>query len=258
MYTSTEIFERDAMWIVQLAALRPDNVQFGTGSAFICRGHIVTCGHNISVNAANTLVAMFHGTVWAGAQSAQFAKPHDHLKGYSDENSYDFAILDSFPDRQKFSGLELTDRDPNVGEPVVSLGYPLDDGQLTMHAGIVSAVYKSGPATMLKLDMSVNAGNSGGPLISLVDGKVLGVVVRKATGLTRAFDQLEAVMRQNLTALSQPSGGRVIVGGIDPVELARATQTQLQHLASEIRRSANVGIGYAIYVDPLRNEQSLA
>lgn len=256
MLTPAEIFRESSQWTVRLVAADVNKSVLGAGSGFISRGRIVTCGHNISKPTISMIEVMLIGTIW-GENRFLGLDIKDRILGFSDENSYDFAILDFINEREKFPGLELSDRIPEVGEPVVSLGFPLDDENLTLHQGVVAAVHKSGPATMLKLDMSVNAGNSGGPLISLIDGRVVGVVVRKATGLTKAFDQFFSVIDQNIALLSQPNMGGVSISGIDPIKVTLAQQQQLKDLAAQIQRSANVGIGYAIYVDPLRNENGL-
>lgn len=141
-----------------------------------------------------------------------------------------------------------------MGEPVCALGFPFGEPHLTIHQGIISAIYKSGPATLLKLDMSINASNSGGPLISMKDGRVVGVIARKATGLLKqAFDELIESFRRNIEVFESASG--VSIMGIDPMEGLIVSQRQMEMVSKQIERSANVGIGYAIWIDPLRNEK---
>jgi hypothetical protein len=107
---------------------------------------------------------------------------------------------------------------------------------------------------MLKLDMSVNPSNSGGPLIDLNSGRVSGVVARKSTGLSSAFEELRDSFDANLKALKEAGG--IAMSGIDPFEVMRATQYQMKAVAIELERSAQVGIGWAVYVDPLRAENA--
>jgi hypothetical protein len=45
--------------------------------------------------------------------------------------------------------------------------------------------------------------------------------------------------------------------GINPLEVLTIGQRQMKQVSLEIRRSANVGIGYAIWNAPLRNETAL-
>jgi hypothetical protein len=93
----------------------------------------------------------------------------------------------------------------------------------------------------------VNAANSGGPLILPETGEVIGIVTRKATGLSNMFDILRDSLRRNLQELTRlrSGGGSISIGGVDPVQAAEVTQSQLLILLDQIERSANVGIGYA-------------
>jgi S1-C subfamily serine protease len=72
---------------------------------------------------------------------------------------------------------------------------------LTCHVGIISSFYESGPAKIIQLDASVNPSNSDGPLIDQNTGEVLGIVTRKATGLTKGFEQLRETLRQKIAAI---------------------------------------------------------
>ncbi len=74
-----------------------------------------------------------------------------------------------------------------VGEPIIVIGYPLADklgvSQVSVTQGIISAL----DADMVRLNVSVNAGNSGGPVLD-ASGSVVGVVraVLKGTGFAIA------------------------------------------------------------------------
>ena len=47
-----------------------------------------------------------------------------------------------------------------------------------------------------------------------------------------------------------------MLAGIDPLEFFRITQTQMKGVSQQMHRSAQVGIGWAVYVDPLRSESA--
>jgi hypothetical protein len=191
-------------------------------------------------------------------QTPEWAYPPGtpHLLGFSAEQSFDYAIVEPPAGVQLGPDLQFTAELPIPGHSVCALGYPFEDPHLTIHQGLVSAVYASGVATMLKLDMSVNPSNSGGPLLSLETGRVLGVVARKATGLTQAFAQLMQSYQDNINAL-QSAQGMIALGSIDPIAALIAGQHQMRSVSVEIQRSANVGIGYAIWCDPLASEAHL-
>jgi S1-C subfamily serine protease len=99
-------------------------------------------------------------------------------------------------------------------------------------------------AHVIQVDASVNAGNSGGPLVDPVTGVAIGIVTRKATGLSKMFEQLRQSAESNLK-IAQAATGGISIGGVDPVQAFIASQHQMLQTFNEIERQANVGIGYA-------------
>jgi S1-C subfamily serine protease len=176
----------------------------------------------------------------------------------SDEKNFDFAVLD-IPQLQKQQGHQFRFAPPEkrrIGTPVVFLGYPLEHLNLVCHAGLISSLYPSGPTQIIQIDGSVNASNSGGPLLDLESGEVLGIVTRKATGLSRMFQDLLQSFDNNIRAL-ECARGMLGLGSVDPVAALVASQHQMQHVAREIERSANVGIGYAFSAEHVASEAAL-
>jgi S1-C subfamily serine protease len=115
----------------------------------------------------------------------------------------------------------------------------------------VSSTFGKAGVRYVQIDGSVNHGNSGGPLIDITDGKVLGIVTRKATGLTKDFEGLDKVLQSNIDLLNRSSGS-VFLSGIDPIAATRMIQEQLRVVARNIGRSANVGIGFAYHISEVR------
>jgi len=91
---------------------------------------------------------------------------------------YDLALLkvnyDSVP------GLWLADSDSiDAGDPVVAIGTPLDKIlSSTLTKGIISGTREFGGIRMIQTDVSINSGNSGGPLIN-DKGEVIGMSTLK-------------------------------------------------------------------------------
>jgi len=124
--------------------------------------------------------------------------------------------------------------------------------QLTAHLGHVSSIHERNGTKVLQIDGSINGGNSGGPLVN-EDGNVIGVVTRAVTGLIEEqFERLVNALRHNQEAL-QGGGARVLLGGIDPIQALRASQTAMEQIARDLHRSANVGIGYAYSAEYVRD-----
>jgi len=180
------------------------------------------------------------------------------LKSGSERNQFDFAILD-IPElvnqKDTFQFSLKTGSDKRIGERVAFLGFPFDHLNLTCHTGIISSFYLSDPATVIQLDASVNASNSGGPLIDQNTGEAIGIVTRKATGLTKQFDALRETLKKNITTMRAASSGvRVSIGGVDQMGALIASQSQMLGTLDEIERQANVGIGYAFSIKHLMND----
>jgi hypothetical protein len=176
----------------------------------------------------------------------------------SQEQSYDYAVF-RYPEAIRADDHQFALVVPGtrrMGDPIALLGFPLEHDNLTCHQGVISSFYKSGLAQVIQLDASVNAGNSGGPLIDPETGEAFGIVTRKATGLTAMFEQLRQSAIQNIQ-LAQAGGGGINIGGVDPVQAFIASQNQMLHTFNEIERQANVGIGYAFSAEHILEEPCL-
>lgn len=228
---------------------RRQGQRIASGSGFLSKGLLITNNH------------LFRGppdcTVALGIQPTQDPRSREEviipyqtfaraLVSGSDERNFDFAIL-RLPELQAEARHNFELRAPtdvSIGDPVLVLGFPLEHRNLVCHAGAISSLYSSGPTNVIQLDASVNQSNSGGPLVDPSNGNVLGIVTRKATGLSGLFDQILAAFDQNISALNGVKG-HMNISGFDPAMPMIHAQHQMKALSQEIQRSANVGIGYA-------------
>ena len=118
---------------------------------------------------------------------------------YYDEGR-DVALVD-IPGK-KYKGLHLSTEQVPTGEDVFAIGTPVDVslGQ-SVSSGIVSGKRKMEDYIFIQTDVSINGGNSGGPLIDYL-GNVVGVVVAKRTdaeGIALAIPIQEALDALNIT-----------------------------------------------------------
>lgn len=111
-----------------------------------------------------------------------------------------------------------------VGNGAFVVGYPMGIAEQVL----ISAHIASVSPTFLRLDASVNHGNSGGPLFNRI-GEQIGVVNAKHGSLSVFLAQLRNY---------QP-GASMAIGGVDPVQA-------IQVLIGEMEKNLNLGIGYAI------------
>ena len=95
----------------------------------------------------------------------------------------------------------------------------------------------------LRVDASVNQGNSGGPLFNS-SAEQIGVVNAKHGSLSAYLSQL----------MNTRPGASISISGIDPVQT-------IQILISEMQKNLNLGIGYAVptsVIKPLHGILSVA
>jgi len=138
-----------------------------SGAGFVVdaqRGWVVTNAH-VTTRSPATIRMRARGNAWIPAKRV-YVDPY-----------LDIAVITA-ADRGKMNGMTAAmlacDGFPAVGHPVGAFGHPwsLD---FTGTRGIVAGVSDRFEAGALLTDAPINDGNSGGPLISLATGKVVGV-----------------------------------------------------------------------------------
>lgn len=243
----TDLFDRIRTGVVHICFIRGGN-RVASGTGFLVNDRLVTNNH-VFRGPDNCEVLVRFADSDPNRMEDGFILPlanfRQRLISGSDEHNFDFAILDVpelLPGRFQFRFSERTIA--RVGMKVAFFGYPLEHLNLVCHAGIISSIYMRGQVEVLQLDASVNSSNSGGPLVDLETETVVGIVTRKATGLTAMFEELRRSFDENVRAL-EAARGMIGLGTVDPIAALIAGQRQMQHLTSEIERSANVGIAYA-------------
>lgn len=160
------------------------NTSDGIGTGFFVNpnGYILTNSHVVG-NDSSVSVKMRDGRVLLGS-----------VEGVNKEK--DLALIQVFGN--KFPWLVLAPiLEVSIGTEVLAIGTP-EGLDWSMSKGIVSAVRKLPHRTLIQTDTAINRGNSGGPLISLKNGKVFGVntlAVRKdiAEGLNFAVSAQDII-----------------------------------------------------------------
>lgn len=123
-----------------------------------------------------------------------------------------------------------------IGNEIFTIGFPYSiNSEKTLTTGNVAAFENGG----IKIDTSVNNGNSGGPLFNTKD-EVIGIVNAKLGSLSNFLDNIEKAKPQDFMQIA----------GIDPVET-------IQQMLREMKQNLNLGIGYAIPSDTIANLSTL-
>ncbi len=208
----TQLYKQVNQSVVQVLALQGQNpISFGSGT-IIDNGKIVlTCAHCIvpgmQMSVADPMTpnkAIFGKVIFI-------------------DNNTDIALLEF----QNPIGPPATLTDSSsceVGNGAFVVGFPMGVTEKTLFSAHIASITSSG----LRIDASVNHGNSGGPLFNL-QGEQIGVVNAKHGSLSQFLTQLK-----NVKPMASMS-----ISGIDPVQA-------IQHLIEEMHKNLNLGIGYAI------------
>jgi S1-C subfamily serine protease len=229
-----------------------------SGTGFKANNRLVTNYHVIQVPIATHVQLRFVKEDGHTDYISKRISVNEFLRNQVDSmpvDNWDYAIFDlDWPEFNTIPSLNLCVRDEfNIGQSVVLFGYQFGQPNLSIHSGILASRFVSGGVKYLQLDASVNQGNSGDPLINPNTSEVIGIVTRKATGLSGQFDELQKSFDHNIQALEQVSKiGSIQMLGIDPIEGMKISQTQMAKISLEISRSANVGIGYAHELEKVR------
>ena len=234
--------------------------RIASGTGFKVGNKLITNNHVIQVPQATHVLLRFvneDGHTDSAYKSMSPTELGARLLDGMSENSWDYAIFDfDIPQFITIPSLQLSSKDEfRIGQPIALFGFQFEQPNLSIHSGILSSRFISGEEGVkyLQLNASVNMGNSGGPLIDPGTGEVIGVITRKATGLTKQFEALQKSFEENIKVLKQASrSGRVSMFGIDPIDFFKVNQTQLAKISEEIKRSANVGVGYAYELEKIR------
>lgn len=185
-------------------------------------------------------------------------KTESNLQNTNAKNAvaFDYAILKIVDPERRFNYLEVGDYSKiQVGDDVIFAGFPLSRPNLIVQRGMVSAKYPdyaegqkeidkqikvNALADLLMVDGSINRGNSGGPVVDVKTGKVVGVVNTKYMGITPKLEELRKLIKEK-------KGVSIVLGGVDPKE-------GLLELINVIDTSMNVGLGGAVSIEYLKKD----
>lgn len=226
-----------------------------SGSAFLVKNFIVTNNHvylpelNSGIKISEVCISNF-----SSSKSFTFEEFQSLFYQGSPKDEHDWALLHRT--RGIFNGCYEFDLENYSalleGGRVLLMGFPFSANHISSHFGYVSAKYNEHNVDKFQLDASINMGNSGGPLINLETGRVAGIVTRKGTGLSENFRDLTKSFTEISEMLRSRTNMQVAIGGINPIEFFATVEDQMSTIADNIKRSANVGIGYAFSVEPIR------
>lgn len=210
------LYEQKEKSVVRVINVNDDNhneTTCGTGSIVSDGKTILTCLH-CCASFANNLIFVENG--YGGKTQAR-------VIAYFDE--YDIAILE-LP-RAIGEPLAIKSSDNlKIGEEIFTIGFPLRRGK-GMATGHVSS-FESVSGGWIRLDASINCGNSGGPLLNK-DGFIVGVVNAKLGSISESMKSVQG-LNANFGFI------------VDNVDMIGTVKDMVRCMNDYL----NVGIGYAI------------
>lgn len=248
------LFQTSESGVAQVV-LERERQRVTAGTAFLVQGGVVTNSHVIRAAGADVIGLRFSGMDDGQLIRIAHADLLAAVRYESQQNSWDVAFIaltePEFEGRHRFEF--SAERTIRVGHQVVFIGYPFQMSNITCHSGYVSSLFERNGVSFIQIDGSVNGGNSGGPLLDLTDGSVIGIITRAHVGfVAEQFDNLIGALRNNVEVLSNQRA-LISIGGVDPVQAIHASQSAMIEIASSLRSSANVGIGYAFDSSHIRD-----
>ncbi|MCW3976821.1 MAG: serine protease [Candidatus Bathyarchaeota archaeon] len=140
--------------------------------------------------------------------------------------------------------------DVKVGDRCIVMGYPLRIGHLTVLEATVSAkgeyLVSGFPYELLQIDSRVNQGNSGGPVIDIETGRIVGVVSLKYIPFLASVKELQEYIERVPIAPS----GVASLSGIDIGLFFNYVNESIRRLSKALML-VQVGIGWVIPSDLL-------
>jgi len=136
-----------------------------------------------------------------------------------------------------------------VGDQCLVFGFPLNMPNLSVLQAMVSAkgrlIMTNYPYDCIQVDGRVNRGNSGGPVVDISSGNVVGIVTAKYIPFLRGIEDLQDFVRRQRLPTNR---GGVTILGVDFVAFFNALFQIIDQLAGALQL-VQVGIGYVIPVD---------
>ncbi len=135
------------------------------GSGFFIKGkQLIVTNYHVIAKATSLFIRDYNGKLFKISRVVAFSIPHD------------IAILHLGHKGYIFHHLRLSNRLPQVGEPIVVIGSPLGLLYHTVSNGIVSGVRKVKKyGYLIQFTAPISQGSSGSPLLNY-GGKVIGIV----------------------------------------------------------------------------------
>ncbi|BAQ63216.1 hypothetical protein GM3708_3622 (plasmid) [Geminocystis sp. NIES-3708] len=264
-YSIPDIIDEVKSGIIQIVHEK-NGVQLSSGTGFMANGYLVT-NYHVIYNSSSDSEIIFRKCSNNSVKELMRVENSKDIELYYTEvgigiekenNDYLVLKLPKLANQNLYNFQLDSHKNKRIGEQILFLGYHFGQDRITAHNGFISSFYQSNNVDVIQIDGSINNGASGSPLIDPITKKVIGIVTRKEDGFTKIFKQIEKIISQNNElSSSMPSNTLQILGSKSLVDIpmqVKEINSSLLELMKQIKRSANVGIGYAFSVEQLMKE----
>ena len=222
----------------------------GTGFFVNDEGYVVTCYHVVEKIKNNELFIIKSDVI----EEAKTAGMHEKMPVYElqDVSKFmkasvrlkdtitDLAILYTMENETSFleiGNYELVEQ----GEEVIFLGFPFGINKVIAHKGMISYIGKISYSFFqngigieaFQIDGIVNSGNSGGPVISIQQNKIIGIIKAKYANIGEYLN----LIKNKVIATEGIGFGQIDFGRF------------ANEVANAINYNVQMGIGYAISIN---------
>lgn len=231
--------------------------RISSGTGFKVNDLLITNNHVVQIERAKTVKIKFvnsDGHTTNVEQNFSIDEFKSLFKEGMPESSWDFAIYDlKETEFNNIPNLRLAkNKSYPIGSEVSVLGFQFDNNNLSIKKGLISSCYTNNSVKYIEIDASINQGNSGGPLIYNNTGEVIGVVTRKNTGLSQLFDTFYTETKDLVDkSYLEMNNRKNDIYKRNNYTILYQVVTKLETISKEIKRSSNVGIGYAYQLDEI-------
>lgn len=214
----------------------------GSGFHFI-RPNIIVTNHHVVANGAPVQAVTEGGVVMPL-----------RLLDSSPSNQYDYALFEVQGDVPQ----DRTVLQPKIINPfergleILFSGFPHGIPHLLIQSAVVAGLVSD---RVFYIDGSVNGGNSGGPILDLSDGTVIGIVTqRRFLGSKNLADLRDAAEQIRIHCQAMVGRSSVQIMGIDFGGFSQLMAEGMLLIREVLEANANSGIGIGFSIDFVRDK----
>ena len=240
--------------ICSISFLNGNNIKTSFFTGFKVNHYLITDESIYQVDHADFVEIRFVGTDGFTITQSVIIPVNDFydriIEGSQAEDN-GFAIVNiDFPEFSEIPSLKLCyEGCYQIGQSIAIFGYPVDQNNLNINHGIISSFYLNDKGIKyIQFDASIKQGYSGGPIINVETGMVIGIIGYRLVKILKTYHQIKEITANNIALLEEVKNS-MFIKNIDPVQVLMANQNQIKLIAKEMFRSSYRSGGLALEIN---------